>query len=414
MRRLQSHAFSEKALTAQQGVIKTHLDTFIAQLKRRAVPRPHNETSRDGIVDIVQWLNFLTFDTIGDLAFGSPIGCLLDPVNNTRYIQVIFSMIKVGNYFRAARRFPSPLKQLLMLAIVPKRLVEDRKYQVQVSKEKIDERMRRETERADFSMSHHIRFFTVSLVSDEMRIVSYILRGKDENAMTYPEYIGAAVIFLAAGSETTATLLSGALYLLLTHPESLGQLTAEIRTYFRSETEIDMHSTANLPFLQAVLQESLRLYPPAPNAFPRRTPAPGQVICGRFVPAKTAVGIHQWSANRSSRNFYLPDRFVPERWMGMDKRFDNDKRDACQPFSFGPRNCIGQKYVCSFLCLFNLILIFAAFSLAYAEMRMTMCRILWNFDLELQEESRNWLKEQKTFNLWEKDPLHIRLRTVAR
>ncbi|KAF3407915.1 Isotrichodermin C-15 hydroxylase [Talaromyces pinophilus] len=375
LRRLQSHAFSEKALTAQQGVIKTHLDTFIAQLKKRAVPPPHNETSRDGIVDIVQWLNFLAFDTIGDLAFGSPIGCLLDPVNNTRYIQVIFSMIKVGNYFRAARRFPSPLKQLLMLAIVPKRLVEDRKYQVQVSKEKIDERMRRETERADF--------------------MSYILRGKDENAMTYPEYIGAAVIFLAAGSETTATLLSGALYLLLTHLESLEQLTAEIRTYFRSETDIDMHSTANLPFLQAVLQESLRLYPPAPNAFPRRTPAPGQVICGRFVPAKTAVGIHQWSANRSSRNFYLPDRFVPERWMGMDKRFDNDKRDACQPFSFGPRNCIGQN-------------------LAYAEMRMTMCRILWNFDLELQEESRNWLKEQKTFNLWEKDPLHIRLRTVAR
>lgn len=42
-----------------------------------------------------------------------------------------------------------------------------------------------------------------------------------------------------------------------------------------------------------------------------------------------------------------------------------------------------------------------------------MCRVLWNFDLELQEESRNWLKEQKTFNLWEKAPLHIRLRTVA-
>lgn len=163
--------------------------------------------------------------------------------------------------------------------------------------------------------------------------------------MTYPEYIGAAVIFLAAGSETTATLLSGALYLLLTQPESLEQLTAEIRTSFKSEADIDMHSTSNLPFLQAVLQESLRLYPPAPNAFPRRTPAPGQIICGRFVPTKTTVGIHQWSANRSSRNFYLPDTFVPERWMGTDKRFDNDKRDACQPFSFGPRNCIGQKYI---------------------------------------------------------------------
>lgn len=153
LRRLQSHAFSEKALTAQQDVIKTHLDTFIEQLKRRAATTSEDASSENGIVDIVQWLNFLTFDTIGDLAFGSPFGCLLDPVNNTRYIQVIFSMIKVGNYFRAARRFPSPLKQVLMLAIVPRRLVEDRKYQVQVSKDKIDERMKRETERADFSIS---------------------------------------------------------------------------------------------------------------------------------------------------------------------------------------------------------------------------------------------------------------------
>ncbi|KAF4974623.1 hypothetical protein F66182_17629 [Fusarium sp. NRRL 66182] len=270
---MQSHAFSEKALTAQQDVIKTHLDTFIEQMKKQALPAGEDEVkeSGDGVLDIVQWLNFLTFDTIGDLAFGSPFGCLLDPVNNTRYVQVIFSMIKVGNYFRAARRFPSPLKQLLMLAFVPRQLEEDRKYQIQVSKDKIDERMKSETDRADF--------------------MSYIFRAKDENAMTYPEYIGAAVIFLAAGSETTATLLSGALYLLLTHPDSLERLTAEIRTYFKSEVDIDMQSTANIPFLQAVLQESLRLYPPAPNTFPRRTPAPGQVICGRFVPAKTTPGI---------------------------------------------------------------------------------------------------------------------------
>lgn len=154
LRRLQSHAFSEKALTAQQDVIKTHLDTFIEQMKKQALPAGEDEVkeSGDGVLDIVQWLNFLTFDTIGDLAFGSPFGCLLDPVNNTRYVQVIFSMIKVGNYFRAARRFPSPLKQLLMLAFVPRQLEEDRKYQIQVSKDKIDERMKSETDRADFSM----------------------------------------------------------------------------------------------------------------------------------------------------------------------------------------------------------------------------------------------------------------------
>lgn len=62
----------------------------------------------------------------------------------------------------------------------------------------------------------------------------------------------------------------------------------------------------------------------------------------------------------------------------------------------------------------SLMLTIAASSLAYAELRMTMCRLLWNFDLELPEDSRNWLKEQKTFNLWEKNPLHIRLKTIVR
>jgi aspirochlorine biosynthesis cytochrome P450 monooxygenase len=173
--------------------------------------------------------------------------------------------------------------------------------------------------------------------------VSYFLRANEENGMTVREIQAGASIFLIAGSETTATLLAGAFYLLLTNPKYFDQLTDEIRTTFKHESDITMQSTASIPFLQAVLQESLRLYPPAPNTFPRETPEPGEIVCGRFVPAKTAVGVHQWAANRSSQNFYLPDDFIPERWMGTDERFENDKRDAAQPFSYGPRNCIGQK-----------------------------------------------------------------------
>jgi cytochrome P450 len=163
--------------------------------------------------------------------------------------------------------------------------------------------------------------------------------------MTEGEIKAAARIFIIAGSETTATLLSGAFFHLLTHPEYLSRLTHEIRTAFLTESEIDIQSTGSLPFLQAVIQESLRLYPPTPNTFPRTTPEPGQVICGRFVSAGTAVGVHQWSAHRCKSNFFMPDAFVPERWMNTDdERFRGDERDACQPFSYGPRNCIGQKY----------------------------------------------------------------------
>ncbi|KAH8694348.1 hypothetical protein BGZ61DRAFT_352880, partial [Ilyonectria robusta] len=49
---------------------------------------------------------------------------------------------------------------------------------------------------------------------------------------------------------------------------------------------------------------------------------------------------------------------------------------------------------------------------AYAEMRLILARIIWNFDLELVEESKNWMKDQHMFILWEKGPLMVRLKNA--
>jgi cytochrome P450 len=57
---------------------------------------------------------------------------------------------------------------------------------------------------------------------------------------------------------------------------------------------------------------------------------------------QTAVNVPQWSAYQSEHNWKEPQRFVPERWMG-DAEFAGDNRDVLQPFSIGPRNCIGRK-----------------------------------------------------------------------
>jgi len=78
-----------------------------------------------------------------------------------------------------------------------------------------------------------------------------------------------------------------------------------------------------------------------------------------------------------------------------DPRYDGDKVDAWQPFSFGPRNCIGRN-------------------LAYMEMRLILARLVWGFDLELFEESQGWAERQKVFILWDKGPLWVKLRDVER
>ncbi|KAL1966235.1 hypothetical protein VTN77DRAFT_4787 [Rasamsonia byssochlamydoides] len=367
MRRLLSHAFSEKALRGQEALLRKYVDLMITQLCKRAACPDTN-----GVVDLVSWYNFTTFDIIGDLAFGEPFGCLRDGVWH-RWIKVIFSTIKAVTFLRAARRFPSPVKEILF-KFVPASLVESRKYQFKFSAERARRRIMQGSEREDF--------------------ISYILRANDEKGMTPEEIDTLSSGLIIAGSETTATLLSGATFLLLKHPTVLETLTREIRSSFRSEQDINFQSLSHLPYLHAVLEESLRLYPPAPNTFPRTTPTPGEVICGKFVPEKASVGLHIWSTMRSERNFRDAESFLPERWLDdADARFAYDDKKAFQPFSYGPRNCLGKN-------------------LAYAEMRLILSRLLWNFDLELQPDSTNWIADQKTFMLWQKGALNVRLLPV--
>ena len=73
------------------------------------------------------------------------------------------------------------------------------------------------------------------------------------------------------------------------------------------------------------------------------------MIDGHFVPGNVAVSVHQMATNRSKLNWTDPDEFVPSRWLGEDERYKDDKRDSMEPFSLGPRNCIGKVSLCLFL-----------------------------------------------------------------
>ena len=92
------------------------------------------------------------------------------------------------------------------------------------------------------------------------------------------------------------------------------------------------------------------------------TGSKGDIIDGRFVPAnviasttcrtiqfpltcwQTSVGVHQSATYQFSANFTDPKSFIPERWLPeVRERYRNDRKDALQPFSVGPRNCIGKK-----------------------------------------------------------------------
>lgn len=92
-----------------------------------------------------------------------------------------------------------------------------------------------------------------------------------------------AFILILAGSETTATALSGVTYLLLTHTDVLERLKQEVRSTFKSADEININSVGRLSYMLAVLNEALRMYPPATANLVRQVPPGGAYIAGHFV-----------------------------------------------------------------------------------------------------------------------------------
>ncbi|KAJ9622840.1 hypothetical protein H2204_011449 [Knufia peltigerae] len=387
-RRLLAHAFSEKALRGQEWVLNHYLTLLIQQLAKRS--------DEDQVVNMVQWYNFTTFDIIGDLAFGEPFGCLEAGVYHP-WVATIFDGFRLAVFNQAIKRLP--IAAPILRRFIPQDLVKNQMDHLQLSFSKAQKRLETgNTEREDF--------------------MSYILRFNDEKGMT-PDEIGEnANILILAGSETTATLLSGTTFWLLKNPRVYQTLVREIRTIFAKEEDITSISVTNAKYLLAVLNEGLRIYPPSPGGLGRIAPSGGAIVDGYEITEGTVVSVPHWASYHSKHNFTLPEEFIPERWMD-DLRFTQDVREVVQPFQFGPRNCLGKKYdftLCYTLHVHIVVMLTTVFdlsSLAYVEMRLILARMLWNFDLELMPNSGRW-NEQKILSFWDKGPLDVKLRRVNR
>lgn len=112
-----------------------------------------------------------------------------------------------------------------------------------------------------------------------------------------------AKTLIIAGSETTAVTLDGATYLLCTHPEVLAKLTAEVRSSFTCEDNIDLSSVGRLKYMLAVLDESMRMFGATAGGLPPRVIRKGgDVICGRFLPEGVSAIHHDPNQSRPLTN----------------------------------------------------------------------------------------------------------------
>jgi cytochrome P450 len=263
LRRQIAHGFSDRAMRDQQPLIGKYIDLLINRL---------HEKSGNGSValNMADWYNFTTFDVIGDLAFGEAFGCL----ENSDYhpwVKSIFELGHVGTFFQAACHYP--ILQKLAINLVPKSAMEKRQQHIDFNRAKLLKR--------------------IELGHDRPDLIEGLLKKKVDLNLTLDHLEANSSILIIGGSETTATLLSGVTYFLLTNPSTLERLTQEVRSAFSSEKDIDLISVSKLTYMLACLDEALRMYPPVPIGLPRVVPRGGATIAGHFVPEKVSTDLHQ-------------------------------------------------------------------------------------------------------------------------
>lgn len=275
IRKSLSHAFSEKSLREQEPLMKEYVDLLIAKLKGIA------ESGYNNRADLVSWYNFTTFDMIGYLAIGKSFGCLKDNSYHT-WVESIWKSIKIGPYMRLVATYIDTEKLLRIFA--PPNIRKARENHERYTWESARERIAK------------------GAMKESKDFLSYILAHQDDQGRLSDDEVAANCGFIImAGSETTATALSGTTYHLLKNPKTMEKLKQEVRNAFATENEINfVNAAARLPYTQACLNEGFRIYPPGPTSAPRRTPKGSAmtIIDGYKIPPWVSDLINFWRLSR--------------------------------------------------------------------------------------------------------------------
>ncbi|KAF2001405.1 cytochrome P450 [Amniculicola lignicola CBS 123094] len=373
MRKKMDGAFTEKAVGNQEGIVQGYVDLLIERLTGKAKSAGGEKV----VINMIPWITFTAIDIIGDLAFGESFGCLERGVMSD-WLDFVLNTLRAATLIATLRHYTwitAVLERLIPPGIMK---IADDHYNVVV--EKVDRRLKLETPRPDFTSE-------------------WQKDGKEKGDMlTKEEVYGNSFAISIAGSETVTTVLSGILNRVVKAPNTLALLTAEVRARFVAKDEITFAALKELPYLNAVIWEGFRTCNPVPVGLIRVTPMEGGNVCGYYIPRNTTVNLSILAMSFSPSLFHDPQSFHPERWLpealnDPSSPFYTDIRTAVQPFSIGPRSCIGRP-------------------LALGELRLVLARLVWAFDIQEANTEAGKLvwERQRCFSVIERKAFEVQLK----
>lgn len=301
-----SGTYSMSAMLAMEELIGEVMELNLAKLRDLA--------TKGEPIRIDEYVNYFTFDVVGQLAMGGPIGFLEQGRDVDGNIQSIhdgfYLMANMGHVPWKMFWFNNPVARYLVRNYGGKRMNTFESFLGWLS-ERVDKRM------------------TEGLGDRRHDMLQFFIEGKspDGSPVSKAEVMIEGVNIIGAGADTTAVAILAVLGQLLMNKEAFQKVRAEVEQACGKAEMVSFRELEQLPYLTAVIRESMRLHPSITYQLPRVPPAEGVQIGDYHIPSTVSCGISPAAMNRSQPLFGdNADKWVPERWVPANDSAEETKR----------------------------------------------------------------------------------------
>ncbi|KAK3387936.1 pisatin demethylase [Podospora didyma] len=316
--------YSGKEIDGLEAKIDANVKAFVKLIETSYLSGPSDTKP----FDLAEKTQFFTLDTIADISFGSPIGCLANDSDMYGYLKQAAASFP---FFMVLGLFPRIMHILALDSV--KRFLPSAKDSLGMGRIM---RLASETAGKRFPLK------------DDEGVHRDMLGSFIRHGLTRAEAEAESLVQILAGGETTATTIRMTIFHVSTNPRVLNKLRAEIFRVRPSSPLTDAEAK-NMPYLQAVVKEGLRIFPPITGLLFKDTPIGGDTYDGKFIPGGTAIGFSFLAAVMDKKAWGEDSHvFRPERFLeGSDEELRN--RDAMVElvFGFGRWRCLGRNIAVS-------------------------------------------------------------------
>lgn len=330
-RRIQAPMYTQAAVLSYEPCV----DRIVAFFKSRL----DGFAERKEVFDISVWLRRYTFDVLGEIFFGREggFGMLRDDIDYNGWCQMMSTMPDIGasvTYIPYGLRTAYMISQVLLGGKVAREAVGGLTQVVKDSKKTASDRLEAQEKDPTLARKQDMLSGLIDIVNTQGKELNWTML--DVTAEIW------GVIW--AGADTTAIALAAIFYFTHKHPEVLETLRSEVDAACEQgklSLPVRYSEAIKLPYLGAVVKESMRMHPSLGLGYPRVVPKEGAEIAGRWVPGNTTVILNP-NAVHFDDGVFGPDAesFRPERWLDEKRAAFMSRHDLS--FGYGAHTCIGR------------------------------------------------------------------------